>query len=196
MATFSWRRRHSPHFGDGWVPFAEVEIRSKPGNWFTFALQVDSGAVVSLLRRSSADALGLAWDGGRRIELSSVGGSKTVAYVHDLDVRLNDSLALRMPFAIASNEQVPNLLGRAGVFDQLQVDFDPTLTETRFTTPWLKLPGGSRLYRELLQIDTLILTHWESLPPQPSTLDIGRRFMHRGSQLFVALAGLAKLHRT
>lgn len=196
MATFSWRRRHSPHFGDGWVPFAEVEIQSKPGKWYGFALQVDSGAIVSLLRRSAADALGLTWDGGRRIELSSVGESKTVAFVHDLDVRLNDSLTLHAPFAIASIETVPNLLGRTGIFDQLQVDFDSTLTQTRITAPWLEPDIGPRVFNHLMEMGEHILRRWNKTQVDEPLRDAASRFMSRVGQLFAAIAGLAKLHRS
>ncbi len=57
MPVYSWRRRPTKHFGDVWVPYAEVEIQKTDKQFQAFALQVDSGAVVSLLRRSVADVL-------------------------------------------------------------------------------------------------------------------------------------------
>lgn len=74
MPVHKWRRRPSRHFGDVWVPFAQIEIQRADGMFQALALQIDSGAVVSLLRRSMADLLGLDFESGRRIEVSSVGG--------------------------------------------------------------------------------------------------------------------------
>ncbi len=57
MAVHNWRRRETKHFGDVWVPFAQVGIRRADGKFQSLAVQIDSGAVVSLLRRSAADLL-------------------------------------------------------------------------------------------------------------------------------------------
>ena len=92
---------------------------------------------MSLLRRSVADLLGVKLEKGRRIEVTSVGGGQTVAYVHELHSRLAENIAYRIPFAIADTEAVPNLLGRLHVFDRLQIDFDGTMQETRIDPPWL-----------------------------------------------------------
>lgn len=125
MAVYKWSRRSSRHFGEIWIPLAYVELRKADGAFQAVAMQFDSGAVVSLLRRSAADLLGLDYKAGRKVSLGSVGGSSTVAYVHDVTTRFDKATELAVPFAIVETESVPNLLGRLGVFDRFQVDFDP-----------------------------------------------------------------------
>lgn len=137
MPHFSWRKRPTRHFGEVWVPFAQVDIRNRTGRYQAFAMQVDSGATVSLLRRSVAALLGIELETGRRIGLTTIGGAVTTAYVHHLDIRFTPRFELRAPFAIADVEAVPNLLGRLGLFDELRIDFDGPSRETRITAPWL-----------------------------------------------------------
>ncbi len=84
MGVHKWRKRPSRYFGDVWVPFAHIELGRTDGKFQAFALQIDSGAVVSLLRKSVADLLGVELESGRHIEVTSVGGGKTVVYVHEL----------------------------------------------------------------------------------------------------------------
>jgi hypothetical protein len=84
-----------------------------------------------------ADLLGLDLNAGRKVDLAGVGGASTIAYLHNLHTRFDGSLILEVPFAIADSETVPNLLGRLGVFDRLQVSFDPCLRETRVIGPSL-----------------------------------------------------------
>ena len=74
MPEYSWRRRPTKRCGDVWVPYAQVEIRRTDGRFQAFVVQIDSGAVVSLLRRSVADLLGLDLQSGRKIDLAAVGG--------------------------------------------------------------------------------------------------------------------------
>ncbi len=57
MAIHKWRKRPTKYFGEVWVPFAQVEFQRSDESFQAFVLQVDSGAVVSLLRCSVADVL-------------------------------------------------------------------------------------------------------------------------------------------
>ncbi len=72
MPVHKWRRRPSKHFGEVWVPFAHVEIQRTDGRFQAFALHIDSGAVVSLLRRSVAELLGVELEAGRQIDVTGV----------------------------------------------------------------------------------------------------------------------------
>lgn len=130
MSAHSWALRPTKHFGEFWCPFAEIQVRTARGRFRTFKLLVDSGAVVSLLRRSSAEYLGLNLTSTQRIDLASVGGG-IIAYVHHLEIRFRGGAPFVAPFAIGESEHVPNLLGRVGVFDRCRVEFDPIDHETR-----------------------------------------------------------------
>ena len=196
MAVYSWSRRPTRHFGQVWVPFAQIEIRTAAGDYQAFAVQIDSGAVVSLLRRSVADLLGLQFEAGRRIELSAVGGGHTVAYVHELTVRIDGDggTGLLVPFAIADKERVPNLLGRRGFFDVSQVDFDATLQETRVAECWLT-DDQRRIWHDMRQFEADIIARWKptGLPPEASGVVHG--LVKRAAEVLFAVAGLIKLRR-
>jgi hypothetical protein len=195
MGVYKWRKRKTQHFGDVWVPYAEVGlVRPDNAKIQSFAIQIDSGAVVSLLRRSVADLLGLDLKAGREITLGSVGGSEVTAYVHNLDCQFGEQLRLTAPFAIAEREDVPNLLGRLGIFDQLQIDFDATLHETRVTAPWLD-NDTHRIWELLLDVESCVQARWaENALPELADKAVGR-LLQRSRQLMATAAGLAKLRR-
>ena len=134
MPVYKWQRRTTEHFGLVWFPIVRFELETRQGRFRPLALQIDSGAVVSLLRRSSADLLGVSLESGKRIELTSVGDTKTGAYVHNVRTRFNESFTRDVRFAIAETEDVPNLLGRLDVFDFLRIVFDPVNHETQVTS--------------------------------------------------------------
>jgi len=147
------------------------------------------------LRRSVADLLGIHLEQGREIQLSGVGGAHTTAFVHELNIRFDSDIAPGpTPFAIAATESVPNLLGRLGVFDRLQVDFDASLTETRVTAPWLDA-NDRRIWEFCIDIENHILRRWKEVALAPQCKNVVARFLNRAAQLTVTAAGMVKLHR-
>src|SRR5436190_18312227 len=120
MLISKWRPRLHRFFGPIYVPTIELEIRNSAGDFCPYSLCLDSGAVVSLLPRSAADALGITLQDGRPIHLSGVGSPHTNAYVHDLAIKLTGLAEIILPFAIAVHDSVPGLLGRLGVFDRYE----------------------------------------------------------------------------
>lgn len=195
MVLHKWSRRRTRHFGEVWVPLAHIELRLSDSNFQAFVVQIDSGAVVSLLRRSVADLLGMELESGRRVELGGVGGARTVAYVHELFTRFSETIAFPVPYAIAHTESVPNLLGRLGVFDRLQIDFDASVRETGFAAPWLN-DEERDIWRFVLDTAKHIEQRWEQLDlGEPARRAIAHFYNH-ASRLVAAVTGLVKLHRT
>jgi hypothetical protein len=194
MSVFAWRRRATRHFGEQWVPFAELSLKSSAGRWRSFAVQVDSGAVISVLARSAADLLGIDLTKGEPIELAGIGGEARRYFVHALHARIGDLPEFAMRVAVADREDVPNLLGRLDVLDRFQIDLDASLEETRVTQPWLDT-DGRRIWRHLLAVERVILRKWLDHPLPKRVDEAARRFVSRANQLVVAGAGLAKLHR-
>lgn len=141
--TFAWRRRATRHFGDQWVPFAEIGLRTTSGKWRTFAVQVDTGAVISVLHRSAADLLGIQLQSGRPVDLVSVGSSPRPYFVHEVPARIADLPEFLLRVAIADGERVPNLLGRLDVIERLRIDLDAAIKATRITMPEFR-SGASR----------------------------------------------------
>jgi len=185
MAVHKWRQRQSRHFGTVWVPYAQIELQAVHGVFQPLALQIDSGAIVSILRRSVAALLGIKLEGGRRIELGSVGGGSTVAYAHEIQTKFADDIAYSVPFAFAETESVPNLLGRLGVFDLLQIDFDATLTQTEIRSPWLD-PPGRRLWKFLIETEAHIMSRFPELEVSDFAKNAIRCFLNRGEQIIAS----------
>lgn len=108
--------------------------------------------------------------------------------------RFDDGIVLDIPFAIADTETVPNLLGRFGVFENLQIDFDASLQETRVTAPWLD-QTWRRFWKLLLETERHIRDRWQDLELPPPADKAASQMISHGAHLFAAAAGLAKLHR-
>jgi hypothetical protein len=120
-----WRPRATRHFGDVLSPFIEIEIATTRGEYQPIAKLVDSGTVITLLRRSAAALPGLSLESGRPVKVGGTGGARVTAYVHEVNIRFGPSeFPFRAPIAIANSESVPNLLGRHGIFSQLRITLD------------------------------------------------------------------------
>ena len=132
MASFDWRRRPTRHSGDQWVAFAELRLLSASGRSRLFSVQIDTGAVVTVLRRSAAQLLGIDPRAGEQIDLVSVGGPPSAYSVHPVRVRIGDLPEFSIRVAIASDENAPNLLGRVDVFDCVSILLDARSRSTTF----------------------------------------------------------------
>ncbi len=195
MPTYSWRSRPTKHFGDTYVPFAQVSLRANDSSFHALALQIDTGAVVSLLRQSMAELLGIELESGRRVELGSIGGTQTVAFVHNICTKFCADIEYVVPYAIATNEIVPNLLGRANAIDTLHFDFDGTLQETRLTAPWLS-PESVVMRNAVIDAEQYILTNWQKLKFSDATQRVAKLFIDRACQLYASAESLMRMHCT
>jgi hypothetical protein len=135
MSVFAWRRRMTRHFGEQWISFAELHLMSTKRRWHAFSVQVDSGAVISVMPRSAADLLGIQLENGEPIDLAGVGASARPFFVHRIPARIGDLPEFALRVAVADHEDVPNLLGRLDVLDRFRIDFNPLFEETRFSQP-------------------------------------------------------------
>ena len=132
MPVFAWRRRMTRHFGEQWTPFAELDLKTVSGHWRAISVQVDIGAVVSVVRRSTAELLGIVLEKGEPIDLAGIGAEPRKYFLHRIPARIGDLPECTMRVAVADSEDAPNLLGRLDVIDRFQMILDPDLIETRF----------------------------------------------------------------
>jgi len=133
MVAFAWRRRNTRHFGQQWVPFVDLRLSGGTGRRQHFALQIDTGAVISVLRRSAATYLGFEAESGHPIQLGSIGGHPHRYFIHTLNAELGSTCMVSLRFAIAESEDAPNLLGRLDVLDRFRIELDPSVRQTRIT---------------------------------------------------------------
>jgi len=201
MPVYKWQERPTRHFGTVLVPFANVELKRHDGKFQPLALQIDSGAVISTLRRSVAELLGLRFEAGKQADLKSVGGAVTRAYVHEITTRFDPFLTSSVPFAIMTSEAFPNLLGRLRVFDALQIHFDGTFQETQFLRPWLDYKDR-RIWEFVVETEEHILRRWPdvTLPAnaasdpdlQENAKNVSQRFVERAAQILASVRSLLK----
>jgi len=85
---------------------------------------VDSGATFTVLGVDEAHRLGIDWQRGRRRMVVVGDGSFISVYMHTLVIHIN-AWELTAPVGFSERLGVSfNLLGRTGVFNQLQVCFN------------------------------------------------------------------------
>lgn len=100
-------------------------------SWHLFRPYVDSGADLTLLKRSDCDNLGYDLTTGA---LRLIGGiSKTLVktYVHQIQMRLGE-IQFLCRVAFAEIDAVPRLLGRLDVFHRFRICFEEAKRETHF----------------------------------------------------------------
>jgi len=104
-------------------PKARVQLQSIDKEWHAFWVYVDSGADLSLFTRADAALLGLNLREGEYRPIMGIGGVLIPAYIHCVDLKIEDSVLL-VKTAFADSDEVPRLLGRTDVFDHFRVIFD------------------------------------------------------------------------
>lgn len=105
------------------LPVAEVAFKNKKGEWYSLFLIIDSGATISALPKSDAEAFGVEVEKGKPLFLSGIGGEKLMGWVHKITAQLGKKV-LQLPLVFINNEQSPRVLGREGVFEFFTVVFE------------------------------------------------------------------------
>ena len=90
--------------------------------------EVDTGAGITMVSRDLADALGITLRSGEKRTLVDVSGTEINAWAHWMEITLlgdnNTVLSpIRVTVAFADSEDVPYLLGRKDVLDQVRILF-------------------------------------------------------------------------
>ena len=122
MWCFDWQRVLTKELGWIHVPVADVEIQAHAGSWKIIRVIVDSGAVVSLFKRSFGELLGLDVEAGLPLAVSGIGHGAVKTYLHDVKLKIAEEI-ISLPAAFAATDGPPNLLGRHRLFDHLDVLF-------------------------------------------------------------------------
>lgn len=96
---------------------------------FTFLL--DTGADVSSLPASAALKLGIDLAKSPRIPMSGFEGSTISVYKSRIKIRLNEK-SMSVPCVFHPDDDVPILLGRAGIIDKFNIFMDGKKKEITF----------------------------------------------------------------
>ena len=114
-------------------PIARIFVRSTRNEWQAFRVYIDSGADISLFRRSDADLLGVCFNQGEYHPIIGIGRVLIPAYTHTIKMRIGDT-PLDVKAAFADSDEVPRLLGRADIFRHFKITFFEQELEIIFET--------------------------------------------------------------
>lgn len=120
--SYEWKPQRSHFFGTVYVPVCILSVCDRDRRWRDIEVLVDSGAALTLLKRSFGDWIGLNVPSGRPFRLRGIAPPAVETFVHELRVRVGGH-EMTVPVAIALDDGPPNVLGRAGVFERLVIEF-------------------------------------------------------------------------
>lgn len=107
------------------TPIVKVGVRSNNGAWWPLFLTIDSGATISALPSSDAEALDIRLGSGTKLLVSGVGGEEILAWRHNIRLRFaGDRHSFMVPFVFLNNPLAPRVLGREGIFDRFTLIFE------------------------------------------------------------------------
>ena len=112
-------------------PKITASLCSTIGEWHVFRAYVDRGADVSLFTRDDAELLGLKLKEGQYKPIIGIGRTLIPTYMHVVKMRIGDS-ELDVTVAFADSDEVPRLLGRAGIFTSFKITFSEQELEITF----------------------------------------------------------------
>lgn len=118
---FPYKHVRSDVFGEVLIPVAKIFLcgREEIG----VDVVVDSGAVISIFPRSLCDLLGLVFEDGRRASVRSATGEEIHVRIHRVRIRVGD-FGFDARVAFSKVENIPYVLGRLDVFDEVEIRFE------------------------------------------------------------------------
>lgn len=130
MKCFDWKLEKSRVFGYIKRPVAEIALKANE-DWQPIVVYVDSGADVTVLKRSYGELIGIAVEKGKYAEFKGVSGNKIKTYIHVVEMKIGD-VEIEVKVAFAIDDTPPNLLGRIDVFNVFDLYFKSRTEETCF----------------------------------------------------------------
>jgi hypothetical protein len=132
VIVYNWREEASRIFVTIKRPVAEIFVKATNSKWRALTLYVDSGADVTILRRSYGELLGLDVEKGRPARFKGFGKGEIKTYLHDLELKIGNDV-IKTKVAISDDDTVPNVLGRKDVFDRCVISFLNGKAQTSFS---------------------------------------------------------------
>ena len=133
MIEFSFKRVNSPKFGEILKPIIPVTIIGPRRKVNTFMIP-DSGADISMIPYSVGETIGLKLDMTTRSEVQGIGEGSVPYVLGQVKFRIeNLEIPVRISWALI--EEVPFILGRLDVFQELAVEFREFENKILFKQP-------------------------------------------------------------
>jgi len=120
--TYPYESKPSETFGTILTVSLWIDVYSPRGP-LPFLFLFDTGADVTSLPNSAAKKLGIDLDKCPRLPMGGYEGTTVSVYKSQIRIRFNHKL-FTIPCVFHPNEEVPILLGRAGVLDKFNIVLD------------------------------------------------------------------------
>mgnify|MGYP001611697187 CR=1 FL=1 len=121
-SKFPYGISSSSSFGIIPTIFLWLNVKS-PSELIPFSFLFDTGADVTSFPASAAEKLGIDLDKCPQEPMSGYEGTTILVYKSKIKIRFNQK-AFEIPCVFHPNEEVPILLGRAGIIDKFDVMLD------------------------------------------------------------------------
>ncbi len=122
--------KYSPAFGQ--IPTIKIFLPVEyPGGTEPFSFLFDTGADITSLPASAAEKLGIDLDKCPKEPMTGYEGTTISVYKSQIKIRFNKK-SFTIPCVFHPNEEVPILLGRAGILDKFIIVFDGKKKEITF----------------------------------------------------------------
>mgnify|MGYP002154995958 CR=1 FL=1 len=118
---FPYKHVRSDVFGEVLIPVAKIFLRGREE--IGVDVIVDSGAVISIFPRSLCDLIGLVFEDGKRASVRSATGEEIRIRIHRVGIRVGN-FVFDARVAFSEVENIPYVLGRLDVFDEVEVRFE------------------------------------------------------------------------
>ena len=110
-----------PDAGKFWIPTAKVELISEERKYFCEML-VDSGADITLIRKSLGKFLGFSFDGKKIQEIRGIGAGTIPYVIEKIEIKIGE-YKFETRIGISMVENIPLILGRLDVFNNFDIEF-------------------------------------------------------------------------
>jgi hypothetical protein len=109
-------------FGTVTIPVAKLFLQGKKEETAIDVI-VDTGAVLSIFPKSLCDILGISFEDGQQSYVRTATGESISIRIHELKIRIGDH-KFKARAAFSTIENVPYILGRLDILDQVELKFD------------------------------------------------------------------------
>ncbi|HKZ93268.1 MAG TPA: hypothetical protein VJ249_01640 [Candidatus Bathyarchaeia archaeon] len=119
---FPYKLIDTETFGKVTIPVAKIFLQGKQEE-AAIDVIVDTGAVISIFPKSLCDVLGIVFESGQLSYVKTATSESIPIRIHKLQIRI-DNHAFKARVAFSTIENVPYILGRLDVLDQIEMKFN------------------------------------------------------------------------
>jgi len=119
---FPYKLINTETLGKVTIPVAKIFLQGRKEETAIDVI-VDTGAVISIFPKSLCDILGSVFEKGQQSYVKTATGESIPIRIHELKIRIGNH-RFKARAAFSTIENVPYILGRLDILDQIELKFD------------------------------------------------------------------------